>query len=123
MISGRISCAKHSDGLSVFLCIFSTLSQRILTQLKEELNDRTEKYYQTFAIDLHHRSHTNDGSYSAEYVQHLPSTIDSFPLFSSVIVDTNRPASFYTSASVPADILHTEGPFGESTASFSEQKK
>ena len=49
------------------MLIFSTLTQRILTQLKEELNDRTEKYYQTFAIDLHHTANINDGSYSAEY--------------------------------------------------------
>lgn len=54
--------------------IFSTLTQRILTQLKEELNDRTEKYYQTFAIDLDHASNINDGSYSAEYVKNLLST-------------------------------------------------
>jgi len=49
------------------LCIdFSTLTQRILAQLKEELNDNTEKYYQIFAIDLTNPMNLADGSYSAE---------------------------------------------------------
>jgi hypothetical protein len=49
------------------LCIdFSTLTQRILAQLKEELNGKTEKYYQTFAIDLSDTSSSSDGIYSAE---------------------------------------------------------
>jgi len=44
----------------------STLTQRILAQLKEELNGKTEKYYQIFTIDLSDKSNINDGSYSAE---------------------------------------------------------
>jgi len=45
---------------------FSTLTQRILAQLKEELNGKREKYYQVFAIDMSDTSTFNDGSYSAE---------------------------------------------------------
>jgi hypothetical protein len=35
----------------------------------------------------------------------------------------NKPPSFYTSASVPPDLFHGEILIGETTASFSEQKK
>jgi hypothetical protein len=49
------------------LCIdFSTLTQRILAQLKEELNDKTEQYYQAFAIDMNDASNIPDTTYSAE---------------------------------------------------------
>jgi hypothetical protein len=49
-----------------YLDCFSTLTQRILAQLKEELNDKTEKYYQAFAIDMNDASNMNDASYLAE---------------------------------------------------------
>ena len=45
---------------------FSTLTQRIFAQLKEELNDKTEKYYQAFAIDMNDTPNINDPSYTAE---------------------------------------------------------
>ncbi|CAF5217395.1 unnamed protein product, partial [Rotaria magnacalcarata] len=48
------------------LCIdFSTLIQRILVQLKEELNGKTEKYYQAFTINMSNTSKIYDASSSA----------------------------------------------------------
>ncbi|CAF2411458.1 unnamed protein product [Rotaria sp. Silwood2] len=89
------------------LCIeFSTLTQRILTQLKEDLNGKTEKYYQTFAIDMRDTSDIGDRTYSAD-----------------VLSETIRPHSFGTSISVPPDLYRSETSLCDSTASFSDQKK
>jgi hypothetical protein len=59
------SLRKYSR-LFILINFYSTLTQRILAQLKEELNGKTEKYYQTFAVDLSDTSNSHDGSYSAE---------------------------------------------------------
>ncbi len=45
---------------------FSDLVGGILTQLKEELYETTETFYQVFAADTSNASNTNDGIYSAE---------------------------------------------------------
>jgi hypothetical protein len=57
---------KNCFYIFFYLDCFSTLTQRILAQLKEELNDKTEKYYQAFAIDMNDASNMNDASYLAE---------------------------------------------------------
>ncbi|CAF0976170.1 unnamed protein product [Rotaria sp. Silwood1] len=89
------------------LCIeFSALTQRILTQLKEELNGKTEKYYQAFAIDMSNTSNISDGTYSAD-----------------VICETIKVPSFVTSSSVPPDLYRSETLLSDSTTSFSDQKK
>ncbi len=45
---------------------FSDLIRGILAQLKEELYETTEAYYQVFAADTTNASNTSDGIYSAE---------------------------------------------------------
>ncbi|CAF0991173.1 unnamed protein product [Rotaria sordida] len=89
------------------LCIdFSTLTQRILAQLKEELNGKTEKYYQAFAIDMNDKSNISDGTYSTDF-----------------IFEITRTPSFVTSNSVPSDLYRSEISSCDSSASFSDQKK
>jgi hypothetical protein len=46
--------------------IFSDLIRGILSQLKEELYETTESYYQAFAADTSNVSMASDGVYSAE---------------------------------------------------------
>ncbi|CAM4894465.1 unnamed protein product [Rotaria socialis] len=89
------------------LCIdFSTLIQRILVQLKEELNGKTEKYYQAFTINMSNTSKIYDASSSAD-----------------VISELIKPPSFVASSSVPHDFHHSEFSLCDSAASFSDQKK
>jgi hypothetical protein len=46
--------------------IFSDLVRGILAQLKEELYETTETFYQVFVADTSNASNASDGIYSAE---------------------------------------------------------
>ncbi|UJR28200.1 hypothetical protein I4U23_009451 [Adineta vaga] len=85
---------------------FNDLVRGILAQLKEELYETTETYYQVFAADTTNASSTSDGIYSAE-----------------VIPESTRPPYYHTSASVPPDFALSELSICDASASFSEQKK
>ncbi|CAF3618054.1 unnamed protein product, partial [Adineta steineri] len=85
---------------------FCALALRILAQLKEELNGKTEEYYQVFAIDMNDKLGLNDGSYSAE-----------------ITSDTIKQPSFQTSASVPPELYHNDSIVSDTASSFSDQKK
>ncbi|CAF0813449.1 unnamed protein product, partial [Rotaria sordida] len=85
---------------------FNDLVRGILAQLKEELYETTETYYQVFAADTSNTSNTSDGLYSAE-----------------VKSEFTKPPYFHSSTSVPGDFAQTEFSMSDAGASFSEQKK
>ncbi|CAF3368040.1 unnamed protein product [Rotaria sp. Silwood1] len=85
---------------------FNDLVRGILAQLKEELYETTETYYQVFAADTTNTSNTSDGLYSAE-----------------IISEYTKPPYFHSSVSVPGDFAHAEFSMSDAGASFSEQKK
>ncbi|CAF3751451.1 unnamed protein product [Adineta steineri] len=85
---------------------FNDLVRGILAQLKEELYETTETYYQVFAADTTNTSNISDGTYSAEAMQ-----------------ECTRPPYYHSSTSVPPDFALSELSICDASASFSEQKK
>ncbi|CAF1182929.1 unnamed protein product [Adineta ricciae] len=85
---------------------FNDLVRGILAQLKEELNETTENYYQVFAADTTNASSASDGIYSAD-----------------VMSESTKPPYFHSSTSVPPDFSLSELSICDASASLSEQKK